>query len=676
MKRTASIAIAVLLSTSIAAQTPASPDVLLRAAMQKEQIDNDLPGAIAAYKAIVEKFPKDVSGARALLQLGGIYANAGRPEALETYQRVIEKFPAHQEVVKEAHKRIAAMSIQTIRPTHIQLPIPPHVEGSFGSQVSPDGQYISFISDSIEFNGDGNLGVWNLRTGATRLVTKSAGYKEGYVRESAWSPDGRTLAFTWFNATAKRYEIRTAPSSGGASQTIYTAAPGVVVTVFNWSPTGRHVAAAVQSDKAKPASYQIALVSTQNEPLRILKSLDGVRRPRNGAFSPDARFLAFDYPPIETSPSRDVFLLELETGALTPLIMDAGSDDELLGWFPGSDFVVYSCHWRGTREVRAIQVREGKPFLEPFPIKRDVGEVTSLGFSRDGRFFALKSAGVPDVLVAPMDPVTVTPVGKPTTFPPPTSAGRGQATWSPDGTRAAYFEQTAGTDWTLTVQHLASGSRQSFPAGVREPERPAWHPGGRAIAFHSWNLQNEGGQFRVNLDTGAIDRVSTGHTGAFSPDGQFFFHPSGQTIQKMRLSDGSSHSVDQGPRNALALSPDGLHLAVFDQGVRDIRPSSISIVSTAGGGSRRKILEGFMEESIDNEIAWSHDGRFVFFVTTEPRDIWRLSIEGGAPQRLGLNTGAKHLSMSPDGRQLLISVTGSVSEIWLWENLLPKSARR
>ena len=129
-------------------------------------------------------------------------------------------------------------------------------------------------------------------------------------------------------------------------------------------------------------------------------------------------------------------------------------------------------------------------------------------------------------------------------------------------------------------------------------------------------------------------------------------------------------------RGGLALSPDGLYLALFDQGVRDVRPSSISIVSTAGGGSRRKILEGFMEESIDNEIAWSHDGRFVFFVTTEPRDIWRLSIEGGAPQRLGLNTGAKHLSMSPDGRQLLISVTGSVSEIWLWENLLPKSARR
>ena len=679
MRRILSVLAAIALTSALAAQTTASPDVLFKAALQKEQIDNDLPGAIAAYRAIVERFPKDVAAAESLLRLGGIYANARRPEALESYQLVLGKFPQHAALVKEAQKRITAMSIQTIRPTQIELPIPPHVMGSFRSQVSPDGQHVSFVSDSIQFKGDGNLGVWNLISGATRLVTKSSGWEEGNVRESAWSLDGKTLAFVWFNAATKRYEVRTAPSSGGPSQTLYTAAPAALVSLFNWSPDGRVVAAAIQSDPASPKSYQIALISAQGRPLRVLKSFDGVRRPAGGAFSPDGRFLAFDYPPIESSPVRDLFLLEIETRNVTPLVSDAGSDDELLGWFPGSDYVVYRCQWRGTREVRAVQVRDGKPFLEPFAIKRDVGEVTSLGFARDGRFFVLKSVGVPDVLIASMDPATATPVGKAISFPPPTAAGRGQATWSPDGTKVAYFEQPAGADWTLTVQDVASGAKQSFPARVREQERPTWHPNGRAIAFHGFSLDNDsGGQYRVNLDNGRMDRLSSGQTGAFSPDGQFFFHPAQgfpATIQRLRLADGTSQTVDQGPRNAMALSPDGQHLAVFDWGVRGGRPSSISIVSSAGG-SRRRILEGFMEESIDNEIAWSHDGRYVFFVTTEPKDIWRLSIDGGAPERLGLNSGAKHLSMSPDGRQLLISVIGSVSEIWMWENLLPKSAQR
>lgn len=673
MKTTAvALVAALIVSTALLAQTTATPDVLLKAAMQKEQIDSDLPGAIAAYKAVVEKFPKSPEAAKALLQLGGIFVSAGRPEGLENYQRIVERFPDQVAVVNEARRRIAAMSIQTIRPTQVQLPIPPNVFGSFRSRVSPDGQSISFVSDSIQFKGDGNLGVWNLTTGATRLVTKSSGYQEGYARESAWSPDGRTLAFVWFDAVARRYEVRTVPSTGGAMRTLYSAANGLV-NVFSWSPNGHEIAVAVQSDATNPSRYQLALASTQSKSLRVVKAFDGVRRPDHAVFSPDGRFLAYDYPPVESSPSRDVFLLEIETGAVTPLVSDPGSSDEVLGWFPGTDHVVYTCDWRGTREARAVQIRQGKPFLDPFPIKRDVGSITSLGFSRDGRFFALKSVGLPDVLTAPMDPATVMPAGGVSTLPPAASVGRGHATWSPDGKRIAYFEQLVGTDWTLAVLDMATGSKRLLPARVREPERPTWQPDGRAVAFHAWDLQDQGGQYRVNLDTGHLDRMTSGHTGAFSPDGQFFFHVApGPSIRKIKLADGTSESIYQGPRNAMALSPDGRHIAVFDVGVRDVRPSSISIVSSAGG-ARRKILEGFMEDVLDNEIAWSHNSQFVFFVTTEPRDIWRVSIEGGSPERLNLNTGAKHLSISPDGRQLLISVNGDISEIWMWENLLPKA---
>lgn len=674
-RRIIAVFVGLALSTTLLAQAPpaSSPEVLLKAAMQKEQIDNDLPAAIAQYKAIVERFPKDAAAARALLQLGGIYERVQRPEALGTYQLVLAEHAAHTSLASEARKRIADLSIRTVRPSQSQLPIPLQVLGSFRSHVSPDGLSISYVSDSLRLNGDGNLGVWDLRSGETRLVTRSKGYDEGYVRESVWSPDGRLLAYCWFNQIERRYELRTVPSTGGTPRTLYRATGRGLLTVFAWSPDAKHVAATIQADAA-PNRYQIALISTQDGSARILKAFDSVRRPGGVAFSPDGRYLAYDFPPSETSQARDIFLLNVGSGTVTTLIADPGSSDELLGWFPDGEHILYVCHWRGTREARAIRVSAARAILDPFTVKRDVGDVTGLGFARDGRFFSLKASGQPDVLVVPMDPLTTTAVGPAGTLPPASTAARGQATWSPDGKRIAYFEQTAATDWTLTVQMVETGSRRMYPAPIREPERPAWHPDGRVIAFHGWNLQNQAGQYRVNLETGSVDRMSVGHTGAFSPDGQFFFHPAQGstgvpgTVQRLRLADGTEETVDRGPHRGMALSPDGRYLALFDPGVRPARPSSISI-TPASGGARRTIVEGFMEGAIDNEIAWSHDSRFVLFIAN---GVWRVPLEGGPPERVGIGMGGKHLSMSPDGRQLAISVVGQEIEAWVWENLLPK----
>ena len=47
-----------VLSGGALAQQPASPEALLKAAMQREQVDGDAAGALADYKVIVERHPK------------------------------------------------------------------------------------------------------------------------------------------------------------------------------------------------------------------------------------------------------------------------------------------------------------------------------------------------------------------------------------------------------------------------------------------------------------------------------------------------------------------------------------------------------------------------------------------------------------------------------------------
>ena len=176
-----------LLSGGAIAQQPASPQALLKAAMQREQVDGDLAGAIAQYKAIAENFPADAAAPEALLRLAAVYERLRRPEALTTYQLIVAKYP-QSAFANQARQKVESLSLAISKFRQTEVPIPPQAI-DLGGKVSPDGRFISFIDDTFVANGQGNLGVWNLQTGTTRLVTKSKGWAEGNVRESVWSPD-------------------------------------------------------------------------------------------------------------------------------------------------------------------------------------------------------------------------------------------------------------------------------------------------------------------------------------------------------------------------------------------------------------------------------------------------------------------------------------------------------
>jgi hypothetical protein len=68
------------------------------------------------------------------------------------------------------------------------------------------------------------------------------------------------------------------------------------------------------------------------------------------------------------------------------------------------------------------------------------------------------------------------------------------------------------------------------------------------------------------------------------------------------------------------------------------------------------------------DVTWTPDGRHLLF--NRFGTGWRISVEGGAPERLdfALTAGRIH----PEGRRIAFtSGSGRRSEIWVMENFLP-----
>ena len=75
---------------------------------------------------------------------------------------------------------------------------------------------------------------------------------------------------------------------------------------------------------------------------------------------------------------------------------------------------------------------------------------------------------------------------------------------------------------------------------------------------------------------------------------------------------------------------------------------------------------------------WTPDGGHLLFAKrrNEATELWRIPVEGGEPENLGLAMGKiEHLSIHPDGRRIAFTGPGPSSgdEVWVMENILPTS---
>lgn len=183
-----------------------------------------------------------------------------------------------------------------------------NVEGT----VSSDGLLLSWIDDDTD-----NVNVVNLKTGQSHRITDEAAGPGGALY-SIISPDGKQVAYSWINKD-QSCDLRIIGADGSRQRVLYQNEEVSQIRPREWSPRGQQVLATFWM---KGGTYKVVLISLLDGSTRVLKTF-GWRRlydENKMSFSPDGRYIAYDFRQEESSLRRNIFVLPADGGREVPLI--------------------------------------------------------------------------------------------------------------------------------------------------------------------------------------------------------------------------------------------------------------------------------------------------------------------------------------------------------------------
>jgi Tol biopolymer transport system component len=505
-----------------------------------------------------------------------------------------------------ARQRLAAL-----RPTTAAESLPTArqiwsgLEVSQSGTPSPDGRFLSFAAET------GDLGVRDLVTGTSRLLTNTGGWAASgdYVSRSVISPDGRQVAYDWFVEKDFKNELRVIPFAAGDS-----VRPKVVsrfdrseyMRPFGWSPDGKRVFVL----RFVANANSIGTVSIQDGSFQSIKSLEW-RNPNRLSVSGDGRFVAYDAPVADNVSARDIFVLATD-GSREMTAVEGRANDFAPLWAPDNSQLIFLSDRAGSDSLWTVAMENGRPKGSPEPVKGGVRPSTLLGITQTGTlYYGVRASDRRNIHAVELNErmhAITSPVPATERF----VAGNMSPSWSGDGASLAYYSLRNPT--VLVIQSSNTGEERTVPvpAGVA-PAQPRWFPDNRSVLILAQNAQGPGSTFyRLEVDTGKTEPLLGVGRGIGSydlaPDGKtifYSFQSSGQpgatgyyTGRLMRFDIGSNREVELKKNEwfiNVAVSPDGTELAYLkslrDDALRNAGeyPSVVEVIPAAGGSVARGI---------------------------------------------------------------------------------------
>ena len=348
-----------------------------------------------------------------------------------------------------------------------------------------------------------------------------------------------------------------------------------------------------------------------------------------------------------------------------------------------------------------IQVAEGKPHGAPELVKQDVGRSLPMGFTRNGSYFYGLQTNMQDVYVATLDPVTGQVLTPPTPISQRFVGSNTSPDWSPDGRYLAYISQRRPTpgdqgSGVLIIRSLETGDERILSPKLNSLQRLRWSPDGRYLIAPGRDNKGRQGLYRIDTQTGDVTPVALSGPGTYAyfavwaPDSKAVFYWRTESASKSsviiarNLETGEEKDLYRTTvgttRRNLALSPDGQLLAFL----RTDPPTSTEAVMVipATGGEPKELARWKSPDftSPASGLVWTPDGRHVLFTkpkqeagkTEQINELWRVSVEGGEPERSGLAMEQlSFLRFHPDGRRIAFRSGRFSAEVWVMENFLP-----
>ena len=554
---------------------------------------------------------------------------------------------------------------------------------------SPDGRYLSFTDWST-----GDLAIRDLTTGQNRRLTKKEGGWENwheYAQSSVISPDGKQVAFEWSNRQ-DYCELRLIGLDGSQPRLLYrTERPNDVIAPADWSQDGKYILALLRTGSSSSAVSRIVRVSVADGAVEILKTLDW-RFPDEMRFSPDGRYVLYDFP-AEGGDNSDIWMLVVGDGQVNRLV-EHPAQDFLLGWAPDGKSVLFASDRTGNWSAWLVPVAGGKRVGEPKLVRRDMGRIRPLGFTRQGAFYY----GVDDkgfnIYAATLGGET------PSLLVQRFLGSNSGPAWSPDGRQLAYLSHRSPPPRTTTlcVREVATGKEREFAPDFVFFKYLEWSPDGRFLLFRGKSLKGETGSYRLDLGTGQVAPVLQRPYGSWavicrwSYDGKavYYVEPAAEQMKRpprvMRrdLETGGEEEIQRLPKGAtfgfVLPSPDGRRLALWII-IRGGEEFSLAVMP-AGGGDIKELLAPALEVK-GLSLTWTPDSRQILFIKQVGKlaaatrsELWSVPVDGGEPRNLGVSMMRRieSLSIHPDGRRLALHVYDPTTEVWVMEDFLPETA--
>lgn len=541
---------------------------------------------------------------------------------------------------------------------------------------SPDGRYLCYRDGKTA-----DLGVRELGSGEKRKLTtnlSSPPEARGVPQFPIFSPDSRQIAYDW-RKQDRSHELRIIRLDGSGMRILYRHEEVIEIQPAEWSADGRHILALV---RRKDRVNQIALIAVTDGSTRTLKTLDW-RSPGKMSLSPDGRYVAYDFfPPQGGDSALDIFLLATDDGKEIQLI-NHPAHDRLLGWAPDGERILFGSDRTGTMGAWAIQVVGGQPQGTPELVKPDLGRIFPMGFTRKGAYYYGMEIVSNEPFIATLDLPTGRLLAPATPIKRSSHGPFASPNWTSDGQYLVYGSVRALTPWKpgsdiLNIRSIASGKERELAPALSYFGGCRWAPDGRSILAGGIESSGARGLYRIDANTGEVTtllltdpKTSWIQQAEWFPDGKAIVYGWENRILLRDLGAGREKELYRGSFRAFALSPDGQQLAVALAQVLKVVPTS--------GGEPRELLTVQRPEGVTT-VAWSPDGRQLLFGRDNvakqglATDLWRISAEGGEPQKLELTVeGMRELRMHPDGRQIAFSSFRLRREVWALENFLPAS---
>ena len=290
------------------------------------------------------------------------------------------------------------------------------------SIVSPDGRWVAYTIRSAKTEGEDSkfisqLWVSNWEGTFNRQFT----HLEQGVGSIQFSPDNKNISF--LSMKEGKNQIFLIPIDGGESYAISQSTGSI--SAYKWSPNGKQIAyiateaESEEDKKAKKEKRDVILVDKQFKFGRIYNLDVSTKKSKllynedlhatSLDWSPDGKQIAFSHQPTPRINDRyksDISLVSSDSGAVVPLVIRVGTDDNPLFTRDGQSIVFSSSGGQhepiGLEDIFMINL--STKAISPLPKTHD-RSVNLVGIDASGNIIYTESIGTQShvCIIAPSD---------------------------------------------------------------------------------------------------------------------------------------------------------------------------------------------------------------------------------------------------------------------------------